>query len=135
MPRLGQQDDDQLSAIRAQAAAADARAAEALATAQSGAATAAKRFRIGVATIGLTLLGAQVSVAITWSTPMTDSTGALVDSYNVDAACSAMPGLALVPTLTNQTSAGVTVTFTAPVVLAAGTVIVVLGVAPMTKAA
>jgi len=114
------------------------RASQALSTAAiaaasaaaSGTTTSAKRFRIGVFTVPLTVLGAQVSGSVKWSTPITNQLGQLVDAYNVDAACSAMPNTALVPTLSAQTSAGVTVSFTAPVLLAAGTIVVVLGIAP-----
>lgn len=86
--------------------------------------TVAKRFRIAVFVTPLVVLGGQVSAAIKWSTPMPS------DVYNVDAACSAMNTSGMVPTVTNQTKDGCTVSFVAPFVLAAGTVVVVLGVSP-----
>lgn len=113
---------------RASVALSTANAANSAATA--GVTTSAKRFRIGVVSIPLTLLGAQVQASVKWSTPITDNRGQLVDTYNVDASCTAFPNTPLVPTVTSQTSAGVTVTFTAPVLLAAGTILVVLGIAP-----
>lgn len=107
-------------------------ATQAGAAAAAGSATNAKRFRIGIFTVPLTLLGAQVSGTVKWSTPITNAAGTPVDVYNVDAACSAM-GTPLVPSFSAQTSAGVTVTFTAPLLLAAGTIVVVLGIAPATS--
>ena len=111
--------------------AADAlRAANAAgAVASAGVTTSAKRFRIGIFTVPLTLLGAPVQGTVKWSTPITNAAGVPVDNYNVDAACSAM-GTSLVPTISAQSSAGVTVSFTAPILLAAGTVVIVLGIAP-----
>lgn len=103
---------------------------QASSTATASVVTSAKRFRIGVVSVPLTLLGGQVSASVKWSTPITNARGQLVDDYNVDASCAAFSGISLVPTLSNQTSAGVTVTFTAPVLLAAGTIVVVLGIAP-----
>ena len=49
-------------------------------------------------------------------------------SYNVDAGMSIanMPAY----TVTNQTAAGCTVTFNAPILLAAGTIVIVLAVSP-----
>ena len=114
---------------RAGAALSAATIASAAASA-AGTTSSAKRFRIGVVAIPLTLLGGTVVAAVKWSTPITDNRGVPVDSYNVDASCSAMPTTALIPTISGQSSTGVTVTFTAPVLLAANTIVVVLGIAP-----
>jgi len=118
--------------LERRAAAAVQTANQASAVAAAGVTTSAKRFRIGIFTVPLTVLGAQVQGTVKWSTPITNARGQLVDDYNVDAACSAM-GTSLIPTISAQTSAGVTVSFTAPVLLAAGTVVVVLGIAPATN--
>ncbi len=83
----------------------------------------AKRFRVGVFVTPLTILGGQVTGSVVWSTPMPTA------EYNVDAACSAMSTMPSY-TITNQTQNGCTVTFTAPLLLAAGTVVMVLAVSP-----
>lgn len=115
--------------LERRAAAALSLAAAANTVAVAGATTSAKRFRIGVVSIPLTLLGGTVVASVKWSTPITDNRGVPVDSYNIDASCSAMPTTALVPTISGQSSVGVTVTFTAPVLLAANTIVVILGIA------
>lgn len=84
----------------------------------------AKRFRIAVFVTPLTLLGSPVVGAVKWSSPMP------ADSYKVDAGCS-IQGTSLAYTISNQTAAGCTVTFAAPVLLAAGTIVVVLAVSPV----
>lgn len=83
----------------------------------------AKRFRVGIFVTPLTILGGQVQGSVVWSTPMPS------ESYKVDAACSAMSTMPSY-TITNQTQTGCTVTFTAPLLLAAGTVVIVLAVSP-----
>lgn len=84
----------------------------------------AKRYRCAVFVTPLTILGSPISQAVKWSSPMPS------DSYSVDASCSAIPGTSLTYTITNQTAAGCTVTFNAPVLLAAGTIVMVIAVAP-----
>ena len=83
-----------------------------------------KRFRIAVFVTPLTVLGGPVAQAVKWSTPMPSAT------YSVDAACSGMPSSNWTYVISNQTAEGCTVTFSAPVLLAAGTVVMVLAVAP-----
>jgi hypothetical protein len=83
----------------------------------------AKRFRVAVFTTPLTVLGSPVTKAVKWSSPMPSST------YKVDAGCS-IDNTALSYTITNQTAEGCTVTFNAPVLLAAGTVVIVLAISP-----
>ena len=80
-----------------------------------------KRFRI--AGFITTSLLTNVSGTVTWSSPMPS------DTYAVDATC---PALASMPsyTISNRTASGCTVTFTAPVTLAIGTLVVVVGVSP-----
>ncbi len=80
-----------------------------------------KRFR--VAAFQTTALLTNVSGTVSWSTPLPS------DSYKVDAAC---PALATMPnyTITNQTATGCTITFTSPVLLAVGTTVIVIAVAP-----
>lgn len=85
---------------------------------------AAKRFRVAVFATPLTLLGSPVSQTVRWSTPMPS------DVYNVDAACSGVPAQAWSYTVSEQDANGCKVTFSAPVLLAAGTIVVVLAVAP-----
>lgn len=133
MPLLGS-NEDALRSLKARIDALDKVATRAMSTATNSTVTSAKRFRIAIVSIPLTLLGSSVSASVKWSTPITDQTGTLVDQYNVDASCSAMPTTPLNFTITNQTSEGVTVTFQAPVLLAANTMIVVLGIAPLAPA-
>jgi len=83
----------------------------------------AKRFRIAVFVTPLTILGAQVTGSVKWSSPMPSAT------YKVDAGMS-IQGTALTYSITNQTADGCTVTFTAPILLAAGTIVVVLAISP-----
>ena len=101
------------------------------ASAAVGAATNFKRFRIGVFTMPLTHIGEQVVGVVKWSSPITNAAGQPVDAYNVDAACSAISA-SLTPTFSEQTSTGVTVTFTSPVLMTPGSIVVVLGIAPAT---
>lgn len=85
-----------------------------------------KRFRIAVFVTPLTVLGSPVAQTVKWSTPMPSA------AYNVDAACSGMPSSNWTYVVSNQTAEGCTITFTAPVLLAAGTVVMVLAVSPAT---
>jgi predicted TIM-barrel enzyme len=89
------------------------------------AATAAKRFRIAVKNVGLSLVGT-VTVDITWSSPLPSAV------YNVDVACSALLGMPTV-TVTNQTAAGCTISFV-PGLLATNATLVALAVAPASTA-
>ena len=91
-------------------------------TVNSGA-TAAKRFRIAVKVLGLSLANIPVQFDVVWSTPL------LTDSYNVDVACSALLGMPTV-TVSNQTKDGCTITFTPTLVVTNATVIA-LAVAPL----
>jgi hypothetical protein len=86
-----------------------------------------KRFRIGIFTVPLTVAGAVASGTVKWSTPMPTKT------YAVDAACSAFPNQPLVPAISQQAEDGCTVSFTTPVLLAAGTIVVVLAVSSATS--
>lgn len=129
MPQLGASDDS-IRALKARIDALDKVATNAMSVAQRGTTTSAKRFRVGVVTIPLTLLGATVTATVKWSSPMTDQFGNVVDSYNVDASCSAIPTTPMAFSVSNQTSDGVTVTFQAPQLLAAGTVVMILGISP-----
>lgn len=83
-----------------------------------------KRFRIAVFVTPLSIFGSQISQTVRWSSPM------LTAEYKVDASCSAMPNQGWTYKITNQTAEGCTVTFSAPVLLAAGTIVVVLAVSP-----
>jgi hypothetical protein len=86
----------------------------------------AKRFRIGSFQTPLVSLGGQVSGSVKWSSPMPS------DSYKIDATCPAMGNTVWSYTITNQTAAGCTVNFTAPVLLSLGTIVIVLAVSPAT---
>lgn len=92
--------------------------------------TSAKRYRIGIFTTALVSIGGTVSGNVKWSTPITDAAGNEVDVYNVDAACSAMPNTRWAFTTSNMSKDGVSISFTAPVLLSLGSIVVVLAVAP-----
>lgn len=94
------------------------------AVANAGVTQAAKRFRIGMFSTPLVTLGGAVSGSVLWSSPMPSA------SYNVDAACAAMGNIQWTFTTSNQTAAGVTVNFSAPVALALGTLVTVVAVSP-----
>lgn len=87
----------------------------------------AKRFRIGAFQTPLVSLGGTVSGSVKWSSPMPS------DTYKVDATCPAMGNTVWSYTITNQTAAGCTVNFTAPVLLSLGTIVIVLAVSPATS--
>jgi hypothetical protein len=123
-------DDGQVRVLKARIDALDRATQRAQAVANAGIQTSAKRFRIGIFSVPLTLLGAQVTGSVTWSSPITNAAGNETDRYSVDASCSAFQGMAVNPVFSNQTSTGVTVSFVAPITLAVGTMVVVLAVAP-----
>jgi hypothetical protein len=83
---------------------------------------AAKRFRIAVKVLGVSLAGIPVQIELKWSAPMP------TDVYNVDVACSGLTGMPTVA-VTNQTKEGCTVTFTPSVVVTSSTVMA-LGISP-----
>jgi hypothetical protein len=83
---------------------------------------AAKRFRIAVKVLGLSLAGVPVVFDVQWSSPMPTAV------YNVDVACSALLGMPTV-VVTNQTKSGCTITFTPSAVVTNATVIA-LGISP-----
>jgi hypothetical protein len=86
---------------------------------------AAKRFRIGAfTTTSLISLGGTVTGTVTWSSPMPS------EVYNVDVAVAVANMASPVANVSNQTAAGCTVSFTAPVGIALGTTVIVFGVAP-----
>lgn len=86
-------------------------------------ATAAKRFRIAVKVLGLSLANVAAQFDVQWSSPLATST------YNVDVACSALLGMPTV-TVTNQTTTGCTITFT-PTLVVTNATVVALAVSPL----
>lgn len=125
--RVGRDYREELARLRARIAALSSRLSRTNSLAVSAdtmAQQSAKRFRIGVASVPLTLLGSPITVTYKWSEPLP------TDSYRVDASCSAMPGTQWPYTITNQTAAGCTVTFSAPILIAAGSIVVVIAVSP-----
>lgn len=84
----------------------------------------AKRFRISIRTVTLSLL-TPVDVTVQWSTPMPSAT------YNMDVSCTAMLGMPTV-TVVSQDANGATIRFT-PTLAAVGATVMVLAVAPATS--
>lgn len=82
-----------------------------------------KRFRIGVRTVTLSILGS-TNVDFVWSSPLPSAT------YKVDVDCSALVGMPAV-TITNQTATGCRVSFAAGL-LSASVTVVALAIAPAT---
>lgn len=88
----------------------------------------AKRFRLAAfQTSSLISLGGTVTGTVVWSTPMPS------EVYNVDVAVALNNMTSPIATISNQTAAGCTVSFTAPVAIALGVTVVVLGVAPASQ--
>lgn len=81
----------------------------------------AKRFRIAVRSVTLSLL-TPVDVTVQWSTPMPSAV------YNMDVSCTAMLGMPTV-TVVSQDATGATIRFT-PTLAVAGATVVVLAVSP-----
>lgn len=87
-------------------------------------AASAKRFRICIRSVSLSLL-TPIDVTVTWTSPMPTA------SYNMDISCSAMVGMPAV-TVLSQDANGAVIRFT-PTLAALGAYLVVLAVSPATQ--
>lgn len=109
--------------IQARLGIVDRRATDAQTASAMAAASTDKRFRIAVKNVGLSLIGV-VNVDLVWSSPLPSAT------YKVDVNCSALIGMPTV-TVTNQTAAGCTISFSPGLAVTNATVIA-LAIAPVT---